>query len=115
VKCGSDRPVVDFVLCAGDDRADEGMFDALGDETKLALMNLASIVTRVFTCRVGSGATSAAAVLESPQKVIELLEEICRRSEEAAAADDDQVSDLWTSSDGVNVIGPRSQTHPGSW
>lgn len=84
---GGERHGVDFVLCVGDDRADEGMFDALGDENKLAAMQLVSVMTRVFTCRVGSGATSASFVLESPQKLIDLLEEIVQRERESMGED----------------------------
>lgn len=67
---------VDFILCIGDDRADEGMFDQLRDERSLAELGLAAISNRVFTCRVGTSATAASSCLESPQRVIELLEEI---------------------------------------
>lgn len=75
--------VVDFVFCAGDDRADEGMFDSLRDLDKLTDMGLSSAATRVFTCRIGSGATSAQTMLDSSQKLLDLLQEVAERSEKS--------------------------------
>eukprot|EP00178_Gracilaria_changii_P025464 TRINITY_DN78452_c0_g1_i1.p1 TRINITY_DN78452_c0_g1~~TRINITY_DN78452_c0_g1_i1.p1 ORF type:complete len:1154 (-),score=196.01 TRINITY_DN78452_c0_g1_i1:1370-4831(-) len=66
---------IDFVLCIGDDKADEGMFDMLKDPTKLENMGIRAM-NRVFTCRVGTPITSASYYLDSPPRVNELLDEI---------------------------------------
>lgn len=71
-----ERSIIDFILCVGDDRADESMFDLLKDDVKLSQHGLAAVASRIFTCRVGSGATSASFMIESPQKVVELLEQL---------------------------------------
>eukprot|EP00737_Agarophyton_chilense_P001726 gb/GEZJ01001941.1/.p1 GENE.gb/GEZJ01001941.1/~~gb/GEZJ01001941.1/.p1 ORF type:complete len:1001 (+),score=149.02 gb/GEZJ01001941.1/:35-3004(+) len=70
---------IDFVLCIGDDKADEGMFDMLKDSTRLESMGIRAM-NRVFTCRVGTPITSASNFLESPARVIELLEDITTAS-----------------------------------
>lgn len=69
-------PYIDFVLCIGDDRADEGMFEFFHEEQQLEKLGVHSISKRIFTCRVGSSATSASCFLESSQRVVELLEEL---------------------------------------
>ncbi|PXF44147.1 Alpha,alpha-trehalose-phosphate synthase [UDP-forming] 1 [Gracilariopsis chorda] len=66
---------IDFVLCVGDDKTDEGMFDMLKDRTRLEAIGIRA-PNRVFTCRVGSPVTSASYFLDSPARVVELLEEI---------------------------------------
>jgi len=52
----------DFILCAGDDYTDEDMFRALPESA--------------FTIKVGQGETQARYQLESPDKLVKLLEKI---------------------------------------
>lgn len=116
-----ERPVVDFIFCAGDDRADEGMYDLLNDESKLAGLNLAAIVTRIFTCHIGSGPTAASAVLDTPQKLLELLESICSRSsadvpEEIPAPTDSKAGHPnFSNGSGFGFRMAPPPAHPGSW
>lgn len=74
------RPRIDFVLCVGDDRADECMFDILREEQSRCELGINSIVPRIFSVRVGSTATGAQFSLESPEQVLELLGDIVKRS-----------------------------------
>lgn len=74
------RPRVDFVLCIGDDRADECVFDILREEQSRRELCINSIVARIFSVRVGSPATGAQFLLESPDQVIELLGDIVKLS-----------------------------------
>lgn len=67
---------IDFVLCIGDDRADEDMFEFFRDQKRLEENGVHCIPTKIFTCRVGSSATSATYCIESSQKVLELLEDL---------------------------------------
>lgn len=71
-------PSVDFVLCIGDDRADEGMFEFFRDQKGLEDLGVHCSPSRIFTCRVGSSATAASWFLESPQRVVEVLEELAQ-------------------------------------
>lgn len=69
-------PSIDFVLCIGDDRADEGMFEFFRDEKRLEKLGVHCSSNRIFTCRVGSSTTSATWFLENTQRVTDLLEEL---------------------------------------
>lgn len=71
-------PSIDFVLCIGDDRADEGMFEFFQDQNRLDKLGVYCAPKRIFTCRVGSSTTAASSCLESPQRVIELLENLAQ-------------------------------------
>ena len=73
------RVGVDFVLCVGDDRADEGMFDLFRDERRLDSLGMRCPANRVFTCRVGSPPTSAKYCLDSHSRVVELIEDLCKQ------------------------------------
>jgi trehalose-6-phosphatase len=108
---GEQGPVVHFVFCAGDDRADEGMFDLLGDDFKLAQLGLASVKARVFTCRIGTGATSAGWTLDAPQKLVELLEDLCRGGPEEYMEEKPSLFSFQSSSGSLS----RMQGNPGSW
>jgi trehalose-6-phosphatase len=108
---GDHGPVVDFVFCAGDDRADEGMFDLFGDDFKLAQLGLGPIKARIFTCRVGTGATSAATILESPQKLIELLEELCSEEPDGFFEEKPSLFSFQSSTGSLS----KMAGNPGSW
>lgn len=67
---------LDFILCIGDDKADEGMFDLFRDESRMETTGVHCPANHMFTCRVGSSATSATSWLETTPRVLDLLEEI---------------------------------------
>lgn len=69
-------PSVDFVLCIGDDRADEGMFEFFRDEKRLEKLGVRCSSNRIFTCRVGSPTTAATWFVENTQRVTDILEEL---------------------------------------
>lgn len=71
-------PSIDFVLCIGDDRADEGMFEFFQDQNRLDKLGVHCAPKRIFTCRVGSSTTAASWFLESSQRVIEVLESLAQ-------------------------------------
>lgn len=66
-KCG--KPL-DFVLCIGDDRSDEDMFESINS---IASSNLFPLVTEVFACTVGQKPSMAKYYVEDTGEVIRLL------------------------------------------
>lgn len=70
-------PRIDFILCIGDDKADECMFDLLSEENWVKL-GINGISNRIFTCHVGSTATAAMTCLDSPAQVVSLLDELIK-------------------------------------
>lgn len=71
-----ETPYVDFVLCIGDDRADDGMLEFVRDEEKMEEVGVHCSQNRVFTCLVGSSSNSAGTFLDSPSRALEVLEDI---------------------------------------
>jgi len=71
---------IDFVFCVGDDRADEGMFQLLRDEKQRVDLGISGISNRIFTTRVGSSATASMFAMESHHSVVELLDELVRKT-----------------------------------
>ncbi len=71
---------IDFIFCIGDDRADEGMFELLRDEKQRVELGISGISSRIFTCRVGSNATAAAAAIESTHQVLDFLQELVHKT-----------------------------------
>lgn len=69
----------DLIACFGDDRADEPMFELLHDRRRLENAGVVCSPRSIFTCKVGKqvGRTAAAACLNSPQDVMQLLKTIC--------------------------------------
>jgi trehalose-phosphatase len=109
-----DEDDIGFVLCAGDDRADEGMFADLQDDTKLAQLGLASIVSRVFTVRIGSGTTMASAMLENTARLSDLLEDICRSSKTIRTLGGRHSSAVTLAADAATAL-KYSGNSAGSW
>lgn len=69
---------VDFVLCIGDDRTDEQLFEYLHNEERLDSIGILCGANRIFTCRVGATRrTEANACLEGPTRVVQVLEAMC--------------------------------------
>ncbi|CAL9109269.1 unnamed protein product [Musa acuminata var. zebrina] len=69
-KCG--KPL-DFVLCIGDDRSDEDMFESINS---IASSNLFPSVPEVFACTVGQKPSMAKYYVEDTDEVIRLLQGI---------------------------------------
>ncbi|KAL2484098.1 hypothetical protein Fot_45542 [Forsythia ovata] len=61
---------VDFVLCIGDDRSDEDMFEVMGNAINSAILSN----TSVFACTVGQKPSKAEYYLEDTAEVIRMLE-----------------------------------------
>lgn len=61
----------DFVLCIGDDRSDEDMFESISNKVTCSLL---SSSTEVFACTVGQKPSKARYYLESTKHVLTLLE-----------------------------------------
>lgn len=79
-ECGG-KFQVDFVLCVGNDRADEGLFEVLTDSLRAGRIGIRCKPERIFTCRVGSARggprTSARTFVETPARVVQMLEAMC--------------------------------------
>lgn len=67
----------DFVLCIGDDRSDEDMFESI--ERAVADPSLPCIA-EVFACTVGQKPSMAKYYLDDTAEVINLLEGLARES-----------------------------------
>lgn len=69
---------VDFVLCIGDDRSDEDMFEAIGNAM---LKNLLCGDALVFACTVGQKPSKAKYYLDDTMEVTSMLESLAEASE----------------------------------
>lgn len=67
----------DFVLCIGDDRSDEDMFEIFGNAT---LNNILPPNISVFPCTVGQKPSKARYYLDDTSQVINLLEYLAAES-----------------------------------
>lgn len=63
--------MADFVLCIGDDRSDEDMFEIIGDALS---RNILSYDTKVFACTVGQKPSKAKYYLDDTSEVRVMLE-----------------------------------------
>lgn len=61
----------DFVLCIGDDRSDEDMFEIIGDTMSTGIL---SSSTSVFACTVGQKPSKAKYYLDDTVEVTTMLE-----------------------------------------
>lgn len=61
----------DFVLCIGDDRSDEDMFEVIGDAMNRGIL---SCSTLVFACTVGQKPSKAKYYLDDTVDVLTMLE-----------------------------------------
>ena len=69
---------VDFVLCIGDDRSDEDMFEAIGNAMS---KNLLCGDALVFACTVGQKPSKAKYYLDDTMEVRSMLESLAEASE----------------------------------
>ncbi|KAJ0244944.1 hypothetical protein HA466_0184570 [Hirschfeldia incana] len=69
---------VDFVLCIGDDRSDEDMFEAIGNAMS---KNLLCDNALVFACTVGQKPSKAKYYLDDTMEVTSMLESLAEASE----------------------------------
>ncbi|KAJ4899992.1 hypothetical protein Rs2_13943 [Raphanus sativus] len=85
--------LLDFILCVGDDRSDEDMFEVImGAKDGPAL----SPVAEIFACTVGQKPSKAKYYLDDTAEIIRMLEGL---STSAAAAPDHQTPDVPTTKD----------------
>jgi trehalose 6-phosphate synthase/phosphatase len=68
----------DFVLCIGDDRSDEDMFEIIGDAMNSGVL---SSNTSVFACTVGQKPSKAKYYLDDTVEVINMLEALADASD----------------------------------
>ncbi|KAG8365567.1 hypothetical protein BUALT_Bualt18G0118900 [Buddleja alternifolia] len=67
----------DFVLCIGDDRSDEDMFEKIGDALNTGIL---SSNASVFACTVGQKPSKAKYYLDDTAEVIGMLEALAQKS-----------------------------------
>ena len=68
----------DFVLCIGDDRSDEDMFEIIGNAVSSGVL---SSNTSVFACTVGQKPSKAKYYLDDTTEVINMLEALAEVSD----------------------------------
>jgi trehalose 6-phosphate synthase/phosphatase len=79
----------DFILCVGDDRSDEGMFEA----TTTGMKNRAVVETvEIFPCTVGIKPSLAKYYLDEPADVLKMLQGLTQLSTQQPVASQSQVS-----------------------
>ncbi|KAL1812751.1 hypothetical protein DCAR_0625002 [Daucus carota subsp. sativus] len=74
----------DFVLCIGDDRSDEDMFEIIGSAISA---NILSSNTSVFACTVGQKPSKAKYYLDDSSEVILMLENLAEATDSPASSD----------------------------
>lgn len=74
----------DFVLCIGDDRSDEDMFEIIGNAMTTGLL---SNNTSVFACTVGQKPSKAKYYLDDTTEVINMLEALAEVSDSLPSPD----------------------------
>lgn len=74
---GKGKPA-DFVLCVGDDRSDEDMFEIVSSAIS---RNILSPNASVFACTVGQKPSKAKYYLDDTSEVISMLESLAEESE----------------------------------
>lgn len=79
---------VDFVLCIGDDRSDEDMFELIGTAVSRHIL---SYNTEVFGCTVGQKPSKAKYYLDDSSEVVAMLESLAEASS-PVSSDDESLS-----------------------
>lgn len=77
---------VDFVLCIGDDRSDEEMFEIIGNAMNSGVL---SSNTFVFACTVGQKPSKAKYYLDDTIDVINMLEALAEASDPTLSSGDE--------------------------
>lgn len=72
----------DFVLCIGDDRSDEDMFEGLAG---VKAKNLVDVHTDVFACTVGQKPSKAKYYLDDTNDVISMLGALANATESSSS------------------------------
>jgi trehalose 6-phosphate synthase/phosphatase len=72
----------DFVLCVGDDRSDEDMFENIADVMK---RNIVAPKTPLFACTVGQKPSKARFYLDDTFEVVNMLSSLADASEDDLA------------------------------
>ncbi|OWM73332.1 probable alpha,alpha-trehalose-phosphate synthase [UDP-forming] 7 [Punica granatum] len=77
----------EFVLCIGDDRSDEDMFEIIANAFS---RNILSSKTAVFACTVGQKPSKATYYLDDPSEVINMLESLAEASDPALSSEEEK-------------------------
>lgn len=72
----------DFVLCVGDDRSDEDMFEIISSAIS---RNILSTNSSVFACTVGQKPSKAKYYVDDTTEVISMLESLADESDSSPA------------------------------
>jgi trehalose 6-phosphate synthase/phosphatase len=73
----------DFVLCIGDDRSDEDMFESIDNAIASGILNSSK---SVFACTVGQKPSKAKYYLDDTADVINMLETLAEASDPSPSA-----------------------------
>lgn len=77
---------VDFVLCIGDDRSDEDMFELIGTAVSRGIL---SYNTEVFACTVGQKPSKAKYYLDDSSEVVAMLESLAEATDSPVSSDEE--------------------------
>lgn len=80
------RKQADFVLCVGDDRSDEDMFEIIGSAMSSGVL---SSNTSVYACTVGQKPSKAKYYLDDTAEVITMLDALADVSDPFLSSDDE--------------------------
>ncbi|KAH0651941.1 hypothetical protein KY285_031321 [Solanum tuberosum] len=80
--------LADFVLCIGDDRSDEDMFEIIGDALS---RNIISYDAKVFACTVGQKPSKAKYYLDDTSEVVLMLDSLADATDTPVTSDDEPV------------------------
>ncbi|PSS16355.1 Alpha,alpha-trehalose-phosphate synthase [Actinidia chinensis var. chinensis] len=76
----------DFVLCIGDDRSDENMFEIIGNAVS---SNILSAYTSIFACTVGQKPSKAKYYLDDTTEVISMLDSLAEATDSPVSSEDE--------------------------
>ncbi|XP_051151979.1 probable alpha,alpha-trehalose-phosphate synthase [UDP-forming] 7 isoform X1 [Andrographis paniculata] len=76
----------DFVLCVGDDRSDEDMFELISTAVSRQIL---SYNTEVFACTVGQKPSKAKYYLDDSSEVVAMLESLAEATDSPATSDEE--------------------------
>ncbi|KAL2466665.1 hypothetical protein Adt_42516 [Abeliophyllum distichum] len=76
----------DFVLCIGDDRSDEDMFEIIGSAVSRRIL---PYNTEVFACTVGQKPSKAKYYLDDTPEVVTMLESVAEASDSPVSSDNE--------------------------
>lgn len=83
--------MADFVLCIGDDRSDEDMFEIFGNTT---LSSALSIKASNFACTVGQKPSKARYYVDDTSQVLSILESLAEESISCPSSEPDSESSV---------------------